>query len=189
MPSEGGFDSSFPEMGGCTISRTHQLLMPQDAVEIHIGAISTTSCAHTPRTFELVFHMFKKQLKRYSDATKLNLPPSPPKIPILENFHQLTPMLHQDFHRMSGKYGPIILLHCFTKPILVVSSAEMASQIMKTHDIIFANRLVPKAIRRFFFGGNDVALAPYGERWRQLRKFCVLELLTMKRVQSFKYIR
>ncbi|KAI3914533.1 hypothetical protein MKW92_038720 [Papaver armeniacum] len=90
---------------------------------------------------------------------------------------------------MSVKYGSLILLHWGIRPILVVGSAETASEIMKTHDLIFADRLATKAAKMIFCGGNDVALAPYGERWRQLRKFCVLELLSLKRVQSFNYVR
>ncbi|KAI3835939.1 hypothetical protein MKX03_029316, partial [Papaver bracteatum] len=142
--------------------------------------------------FYAVFYIFKKQLKGSGDVrsnVKLRLPPSPPKTPILGNFHQLNLMIHQCFHCVSAKYGPIVLLHWAKKPILVVSSAEMASEIIKTRDVIFADRFVPKTIRVIFFGGNDLVFAPYGERWRQLRKFCVLELLTVKRVQSFKYVR
>ncbi|KAI3884190.1 hypothetical protein MKW92_034500 [Papaver armeniacum] len=65
----------------------------------------------------------------------------------------------------------------------------MATQILKTHDLVFPDRLPTKAAKIIFCGGNDIALAPYGERWRQLRKFCVLELLSAKRVQSFASIR
>ncbi|XP_026394659.1 cytochrome P450 71A1-like [Papaver somniferum] len=82
-----------------------------------------------------------------------------------------------------------MLLNLGEKRILVVSSAEMATQIVKTHDLTFADRLCTKAAKIMFFGGNNIALAPYGEQWRQLRKFCVLELLSTKRVQSFKYVR
>ncbi|KAI3837751.1 hypothetical protein MKX03_010929 [Papaver bracteatum] len=82
-----------------------------------------------------------------------------------------------------------MLLSFGRKPILVVSSVEMATEILKTHDLVFADRFTTKASKTFFFGGTDIAQSPYGEYWRQVKKLCVRELLNIKRVRSFKYIR
>ncbi|KAI3904971.1 hypothetical protein MKW92_011585 [Papaver armeniacum] len=90
---------------------------------------------------------------------------------------------------MSLKYGPIVLFKFGNKPTLVVSSLETVAEILKTHDVIFADRIPVKAFKILFCGGNDIIMSPYNEQWKQLRKFCVLELLSPKRVQSFKYIR
>ncbi|XP_059443549.1 cytochrome P450 71A1-like [Corylus avellana] len=120
---------------------------------------------------------------------KPNLPPSPPKIPIIGNLHQLGTLPHRSLQALSNKYGPLMFLYLGNVPTLVVSSADMAKEIMKTHDIIFSNR--PKSIAAdiLFYGYKDVAFSPYGEYWRQARKICVLELLSLKSVQSFKYVR
>ncbi|KAI3944494.1 hypothetical protein MKW92_044978 [Papaver armeniacum] len=140
--------------------------------------------------FSAILYLLSKVKKRFDDhGCKLNLPPSPPRIPIIGNIHQLGPMLHQSFYNLSNKYGPLILLNLGTKPILVVSSAEMATQICKTNDVIFSNRFSTKASKVIFCGGNDIAIAPYGDYWRKVRKFCVLELLSHKRIQSFQFVR
>ncbi|XP_026443181.1 cytochrome P450 71A1-like [Papaver somniferum] len=128
-------------------------------------------------------------LRKLRSNPKLKLPPSPPRIPIIGNFHQITPLFHQFLHQMSLKYGPLVLFKFGSKPTLVVSSAEATSDILKTHDIIFADRFPAKAFKILFFGGNDIIMSPYNEQWKQLRKFCVVELLSPKRVNSFKHIR
>ncbi|KAL2330865.1 hypothetical protein Fmac_018446 [Flemingia macrophylla] len=39
------------------------------------------------------------------------------------------------------------------------------------------------------YGSKDMAMAPYGEYWRQIRSISVLHLLSVKRVQSFHALR
>ncbi|ERN15843.1 hypothetical protein AMTR_s00039p00169550 [Amborella trichopoda] len=62
-------------------------------------------------------------------------------------------------------------------PTIVVSSAETAKEVMKTQDMVFANRHGPFATEKLFYGGTDIP------------KICVLELLSTKKVQSFQSVR
>ncbi|XP_057787921.1 cytochrome P450 71A8-like [Salvia miltiorrhiza] len=122
--------------------------------------------------------------------TKLKVPPSPPKLPIIGNLHQLGSSLpHRDLHSLAKKHGPLMLLHLGSVPVLIVSSAEFACEIMKTHDILFANRPGFKAMKKLFYDCRDVAFSPYGEYWRHMKSIVVLQLLSNKRVQSFSTIR
>ncbi|KAL2898190.1 Cytochrome P450 71A26 [Bienertia sinuspersici] len=82
-----------------------------------------------------------------------------------------------------------MLLYFGRNPVLVVSYAEGASYITKTHDIIFADRPALGTFKRLLYDCKDVAMAPYGDYWRRVRSICVNQLLSYKRVQSFSSVR
>ncbi|CAA3001759.1 cytochrome P450 71A6-like [Olea europaea subsp. europaea] len=124
-----------------------------------------------------------------SSTTRKKLPPSPSRFPVIGNLHQLGLHPHRSLQSLSKRYGPLMLLHLGNVPVLVVSSADAARKVMKDHDLIFSNRPKSSIAERLIYGSKDVAFAPYGEFWRQVRSICVLQLLSNKRVQSFRRIR
>ena len=68
---------------------------------------------------------------------------------------------------------------------IIVSSAEYAKEIMKTHDLIFASRPHTLVADILAYESTSIITAPYGRYWRQLLKICTVELFTQKRVNSF----
>lgn len=118
-----------------------------------------------------------------------NSPPSPPGLPLIGNLHQLGSLPHRSLQALSNKYGPIMLLHMGRVPTIVVSSPDMACEVMKTHDLTFASRPSTSMAKLLLYGCCDIGFAPYGEYWRQARKVCVLHLLSIKVVQSFWTVR
>ncbi|KAG4930262.1 hypothetical protein AAZX31_17G121300 [Glycine max] len=132
-----------------------------------------------------------KLTKRTKPKTNLNLPPSLPKLPIIGNIHQFGTLPHRSLRDLSLKYGDMMMLQLgqMQTPTLVVSSVDVAMEIIKTHDLAFSDRPHNTAAKILLYGCTDVGFASYGEKWRQKRKICVLELLSMKRVQSFRVIR
>ncbi|KAJ9536449.1 hypothetical protein OSB04_un000357 [Centaurea solstitialis] len=69
---------------------------------------------------------------------------------------------------------------------LVVSSAQMAKEVLKTNDVIFCSRPVFTGQQKITYGYKGLILTPYNDYWREMRKICTLHLLTTKRMLSFR---
>ncbi|RYQ87000.1 hypothetical protein Ahy_B09g094501 [Arachis hypogaea] len=114
----------------------------------------------------------------------VNLPPSPRKLAIIGNLHQIGALPYRSFKALSEKYGDVMLLQLGHIPTVVVSSAQVVDEIMKAHDLALSNRGQSTATNILLYGSNDIGFGNYGERWKQKRKICVRELLSPKMVQS-----
>ncbi|PSS31281.1 Cytochrome P450 83B1 like [Actinidia chinensis var. chinensis] len=118
------------------------------------------------------------------------LPPGPPGLPFIGNLHQIDNSApHQYLWELSQKYGPLMSLRLGFVQTLVVSSAKMAKEVMKTHDLEFASRPSLLGQQKLSYNGLDLVFAPYNDYWREMRKICVLHLFSPKRVCSFRSIR
>ncbi|KDP26674.1 hypothetical protein JCGZ_17832 [Jatropha curcas] len=130
-------------------------------------------------------------VKRKKEDRKQNkqLPPGPPKLPILGNLHQLGELLHQSYWKLSKKYGPVMLLQLGNIPNVVISSAEAAREVLKVNDLACCSRPQLAGAGRLSYNYLDVGLTPYGDHWRNMKKLIVLQLFSLKRVQSFRSLR
>ncbi|KAK1575820.1 hypothetical protein Q3G72_008641 [Acer saccharum] len=128
-------------------------------------------------------------LKKIIKFKGQNLPPSPPQLPFLGNLHQLGALPHQSFTKLSKKYGHVMLFKYGRIPFVIINSAEAAKEVLKVHDIDSCSRAQLTGTGKLSYNFVDIAFAPYGDYWRQIRKICVLELFSLKRAQSFRFIR
>ncbi|XP_015070945.1 cytochrome P450 71A4-like [Solanum pennellii] len=138
--------------------------------------------------FVFIFFLYNCLFTIFNTSNK-KLPPSPRKLPIIGNLHQLGLHPHRSLHKLSEKYGPVMLLHFGNKPVIVASSVDAARDIMKTHDLVWSNRPKSSIADGLLYGSKGVAFSNYSEYWRQVRSVIVLHLLNNKRVQSFRDIR
>ncbi|KAG5250366.1 cytochrome P450 [Salix suchowensis] len=129
-------------------------------------------------------------IKRNKTPKKACLPPGPVGLPFIGNLHQLgNSNLHEHLWRLSQKHGPLVYLRLGSRPALIVSSAKMAREIMKTRDLEFCSRPVLTATNKITYNGLDLAFAPYGDYWREVRKICAVHVFSSIRVHSFRSIR
>jgi cytochrome P450 len=120
----------------------------------------------------------------------LHLPPGPWRLPGIGSLHHLRGELpHRALRDLSLRYGPLMFLKFGEIPVVVASTPDAAKEILKTRDAVFSTRPLSLTMKVITKNGAGVVWAPYGEHWRQLRKICMMELLSAKRVQSFRHIR
>ncbi|KAL3528230.1 hypothetical protein ACH5RR_012886 [Cinchona calisaya] len=137
----------------------------------------------------LLLKIWKKTTSSDYDITP-KLPPGPTKFPLIGNLHNLVGGLpHHVLAGLAKKYGPLMHLQLGEISTVVVSSAKMAKEILVTHHPCFANRPENQSTRIIWYEQEDMGSAPYSEHWKQMRKICMMELLSIKSVDSFRFIR
>lgn len=120
----------------------------------------------------------------------VNPPPGPKGLPIIGNLHQFdfkNPHLY--FTKLANIYGPIFSFRIGNRSVVVVQSAKMAKEVLQVQDKNFCNKKVMVGRQRLSYNGLDVAFAPYGEYFREVKKIFVVHLLSSKRVETFASIR
>ncbi|KAE8680264.1 Cytochrome P450 71D10 [Hibiscus syriacus] len=137
-----------------------------------------------------IFMVFKLRARSKVKDSREKLPPAPWKLPLIGQLHHLVFSLpHLRLTELAKRHGPVMHLQLGGLSLVVVSSPDAAREVLKTHDINFANRTSLLFAEIIWYNYTDIVFAPYGGYWRQLRKVCTLELLSTKRVQSFRSIR
>lgn len=117
------------------------------------------------------------------------LPPGPKGWPIVGNLPQLGPKPHQTLHALAKTYGPILRLRLGAVDVVVASSAAAASQFLRTHDANFSSRPPNSGAEHVAYNYEDLVFAPYGARWRMLRRLCALHLFSAKAMEDFRHVR
>ncbi|KAL7122248.1 hypothetical protein ACP275_01G032900 [Erythranthe tilingii] len=147
----------------------------------------TTLVIFSSFIFSLIIKAWKKP-KYYE-----KLPPGPPKLPVIGNLHHLVGaggLLYDTLSRLAQKYGPDVLhLQLGQVSAVVISSPQAAKQVLKDQDPGCAGRPESICTKIIWYDFTDIAFSPYNEYWRQMRKICILELLSAKNVKSFGFIR
>ncbi|KAL0352039.1 UNVERIFIED_CONTAM: cytochrome [Sesamum calycinum] len=72
---------------------------------------------------------------------------------------------------------------------IVVSSPEMAKEVLQTHHQAFPLRTNTAATRAFDHHATSVAFLPIGDQWRNLRKICKEHMFSNQRLQANEGLR
>ncbi|XP_058735193.1 geraniol 8-hydroxylase-like isoform X1 [Vicia villosa] len=126
-----------------------------------------------------------------SKCTKniIKLPPGPTPLPFIGNLHQLGKKPHKSLAKLAETHGPLMTLKLGQVTTIVVSSPNMAKEVLQTHDHILSNRTVPGAVKVHDHDKYNMAFLPIAPLWRELRKICNNELFSNKTLDESKGTR
>ncbi|KAL0385020.1 UNVERIFIED_CONTAM: cytochrome [Sesamum radiatum] len=135
----------------------------------------------------ILFFYFRKHKPKHARNLR---PPGPPGLPFIGNFHQFdTQYPHIYLHSLYKLYGPIMSMKLGSRPVVVISSANVVKEIMKSHDLAFSGRPVHVAMHRLSYNGLGIAFISYNDLWKEMRRVLNLHFLSPKQVHLLCPIR
>nr|QNS29998.1 cytochrome P450 [Nothapodytes nimmoniana] len=137
----------------------------------------------------LVYSLLNHLYNRLRDRHRPPLPPGPKPWPLIGNLPHLGPVPHHSTADMARTYGPLMHLRLGQVHVIVAASARVAEQFLKTHDANFSSRPPNAGAKHIAYNYHDLVFAPYGERWRMLRKICTVHLFSTKALDDFRHVR
>lgn len=125
----------------------------------------------------------------YWRLARRNLPPSPTKIPVIGNLHQLSRRYPwkqmQQWHRT---FGPVIAVQAGQILLIVLGSHEAAKELLSRRSLIYSSRPRLVVAQECLAKGFGSALLPHGPTWNKNHKI-QMSLLNPRRCELYRPIQ
>nr|AID69233.1 cinnamate 4-hydroxylase [Garcinia mangostana] len=119
---------------------------------------------------------------------RFKLPPGPLPIPVFGNWLEVGDDLnHRNLTELAKKFGQIFLLRMGQRNLVVVSSPELAKDVLHTQGVEFGSRTRNVVFDIFTGEGQDMVFTVYGEHWRKMRRIMTVPFFTNKVVQQYRF--
>ncbi|CAJ2629430.1 unnamed protein product [Trifolium pratense] len=127
----------------------------------------------------------------YARSRKSNykLPPGPSIFTIISHVFELYYKPQQTLAKFAKFYGPVMLIKLCTETTVIISSSDMAKEILHTNDSLFTDRSVPDNATTHNHDNFSVVFLPYSPLWQHLRKICHNNLLSNKTLDGSQELR
>ncbi|WVZ94907.1 hypothetical protein U9M48_040736 [Paspalum notatum var. saurae] len=109
------------------------------------------------------------------------LPPGPAGLPVIGSIHHMfwkRPVFRWIHRLLEEMNTNILCLRFGAVHVIVVDSPEIAREVLKKNDAVFASRPFTFASGSFSFGYKGSILSPYGEQWKKMRRVLTREILS-----------
>lgn len=115
-------------------------------------------------------------------------PPGPTGLPVIGNILMMNQLTHRGLAKLASQYGGLFHLRMGIRHIIVVSTPDMARQVLQAQDKV-SNRPTSIALDYLAYDRANMAFADYSPFWREMRKICVIKLFSRKHVESWDSVR
>ncbi|KAG8375384.1 hypothetical protein BUALT_Bualt10G0094400 [Buddleja alternifolia] len=134
------------------------------------------------------FH-FLRSKSNSSNWKTAKLAPGPYPFPIIGNILQLGQSPHRSLTKLSKTYGPLMSLQLGSIYTVVLSSPEMAKEILKKHDQVFSSRTIASAAEAHDHDKMSLGYLPVGAQWKKFRKICREQMFSTLRLEESHGLR
>ncbi|XP_057724406.1 7-ethoxycoumarin O-deethylase-like [Arachis stenosperma] len=154
-----------------------------------------------PKDYSLITFLFPKQYSYmplslvllftcivthflYSNNTKkpkLPLPPGPSLFTMLANLFEFIRKPQQTLAKIAKIYAPdIMLLRLGQSTTVIISSPNIAKEVLQTKDLLLSDRTVPSIVTSLDHHNYSLPFLPVCPLWKDLRKICNEQLFSTK---------
>ena len=117
------------------------------------------------------------------------LPPGPAGLPVIGNMHCVVskrPVFRWIHGLLKDMNTNIVCLRFGAVHVVAVACPEIAREVVRKNDAVFASRPETVASGLFSFGYKGSILSPYGEQWKKMRRVLTSEILSTSMEQRLQ---
>ncbi|TKY49241.1 Geraniol 8-hydroxylase [Spatholobus suberectus] len=133
-----------------------------------------------------IIHVFSNKIRRKRNH---KLPPGPSPLALVGNLYELGKKPQQTLAKLAVIHGPIMRLKLGQLTTIVISSPDIAKEVLQTHDLLFSNRTIPQATTVHNHNHYSLPFLPISPLWRDLRKICNNQLFSHESLDSSQNLR